>query len=411
MGWNDWYSVYCGVSAQLVEQTAQAMVDNGLEAAGYDYVNIDDCWMAGSRDSAGNLVADPTRFPDGIGRWPIYVHSARAQARHLRGRRHDHVRALAGELWPRGPGRGHVRRPGASTTSSTTAATSRTATSRGERAAGAADAVHAHEQCARARPGDRSSSRCAIPDPRRRSLDVGRADRQPVADDPRHPGQLRVDAGQLRGQRRSVQQTPGRGPGTTRTSSRSATAAARRPSTAREFSLWAEMSAPLIASTNVGALSPSRSAIYENRNVIAVDQDPLGRQGVPISSAGGAVGPDQAAPGRRPRGAAVQLDQYRGHASRPAPAAAGCASAGVQPAGPVEQRRDRERRAGSVRSCRRTAWRCTGSSRSTAGAPGGLRRTRCCRSPRRRRNSTSGRSTPCARRSPTTASPRSSASS
>jgi alpha-galactosidase len=51
-----------------------------------------------------------------------------------------------------------------------------------------------------------------------------------------------------------------------------------------EFSLWAEMAAPLISSTNIAALTPAELAIYENSGVIAVDQDPLGQQGVPISS-------------------------------------------------------------------------------------------------------------------------------
>ena len=54
-----------------------------------------------------------------------------------------------------------------------------------------------------------------------------------------------------------------------------------------EFSLWAEMAAPLIASTNIAGLSPAALTIYENRNVIAVDQDPLGTQGVPVSRSGG----------------------------------------------------------------------------------------------------------------------------
>src|SRR5580700_2160844 len=36
MGWNDWYSSYCNVNAQLVELTAQEMVNNGMKAAGYD---------------------------------------------------------------------------------------------------------------------------------------------------------------------------------------------------------------------------------------------------------------------------------------------------------------------------------------------------------------------------------------
>src|SRR5437660_754077 len=54
-----------------------------------------------------------------------------------------------------------------------------------------------------------------------------------------------------------------------------------------EFSLWAEMAAPLVASTNIATLSSRALAIYENSRVIAVDQDPLGAQGVPIARAGG----------------------------------------------------------------------------------------------------------------------------
>src|SRR3954451_20579956 len=63
MGWNDWNAYGCNVSDQLVEQTAQAMHNNGMQAAGYQYVNIDDCWMAHGRDGSGNLVADSTKFP------------------------------------------------------------------------------------------------------------------------------------------------------------------------------------------------------------------------------------------------------------------------------------------------------------------------------------------------------------
>jgi alpha-galactosidase len=54
-----------------------------------------------------------------------------------------------------------------------------------------------------------------------------------------------------------------------------------------EFSLWAEMAAPLIASTNLTTLTPAARAILENPNVIAIDQDPLARPGVPISNARG----------------------------------------------------------------------------------------------------------------------------
>ncbi len=75
MGWNDWNAYGCNVSEQLVEQTALAMHDDGLQAAGYQYVNIDDCWMSASRDTSGNLVANPAKFPDGIAAVASYVHS------------------------------------------------------------------------------------------------------------------------------------------------------------------------------------------------------------------------------------------------------------------------------------------------------------------------------------------------
>jgi alpha-galactosidase len=43
MGWNDWNAYACNVSEQLVEQTALAMHNDGMQAAGYQYVNIGDC--------------------------------------------------------------------------------------------------------------------------------------------------------------------------------------------------------------------------------------------------------------------------------------------------------------------------------------------------------------------------------
>lgn len=49
-----------------------------------------------------------------------------------------------------------------------------------------------------------------------------------------------------------------------------------------QFSLWAEMAAPLIAGANLTTLSRADRSIYENRGVIAVDQDPLARQVDPV---------------------------------------------------------------------------------------------------------------------------------
>src|SRR5262245_5485104 len=66
IGFNDWNAYGCNVSDSLIRSTALAMHNNGMQAAGYQYVNIDDCWMTRNRDAAGNLVPDPVKFPNGI---------------------------------------------------------------------------------------------------------------------------------------------------------------------------------------------------------------------------------------------------------------------------------------------------------------------------------------------------------
>lgn len=74
MGWNSWNKFGCDVSEQMIREMADAMVSSGMRDAGYQYVNIDDCWQV-SRDSGGNIVADPARFPNGIKALADYVHS------------------------------------------------------------------------------------------------------------------------------------------------------------------------------------------------------------------------------------------------------------------------------------------------------------------------------------------------
>jgi alpha-galactosidase len=74
MGWNPWYQFGCKSNDQLVEQTAQAIASSGMAADGYRYVNLDDCWMAPTRDTSDALQADPQAFPDGIPGLASYVH-------------------------------------------------------------------------------------------------------------------------------------------------------------------------------------------------------------------------------------------------------------------------------------------------------------------------------------------------
>jgi len=74
MGWNSWNNFGCNPSESLIKSVADAMVSSGMAAAGYNYVNIDDCWMSG-RDSSGNLLADTAKFPSGIKALADYVHA------------------------------------------------------------------------------------------------------------------------------------------------------------------------------------------------------------------------------------------------------------------------------------------------------------------------------------------------
>jgi alpha-galactosidase len=74
MGWNSWNKYGCNVSETLIMGMADAMVSSGMKDAGYEYVVIDDCWQV-SRDENGDIVADKDRFPHGIKYLADYIHS------------------------------------------------------------------------------------------------------------------------------------------------------------------------------------------------------------------------------------------------------------------------------------------------------------------------------------------------
>ncbi len=74
MGWNSWNTFRCDVNEKLIKEMADAIVENGLDKAGYEYVVIDDCWQV-ERDKNGIIQADPERFPSGMKALADYVHS------------------------------------------------------------------------------------------------------------------------------------------------------------------------------------------------------------------------------------------------------------------------------------------------------------------------------------------------
>jgi hypothetical protein len=63
MGWNSWNSFANIVNSQIVQQQAKALASNGMKDAGYEYVVIDEGWWLGKRDAAGNIVVDPKQWP------------------------------------------------------------------------------------------------------------------------------------------------------------------------------------------------------------------------------------------------------------------------------------------------------------------------------------------------------------
>lgn len=75
MGWNNWAHYMCDVDESKVVANADALVSTGLAAKGYDTVTVDDCWMAKSRDADGNLVVDTQKFPHGMAWLGDHLHA------------------------------------------------------------------------------------------------------------------------------------------------------------------------------------------------------------------------------------------------------------------------------------------------------------------------------------------------
>lgn len=84
MGWMSWERFGCQrdcatfpddcINAALYKSMANTVVNQGFREAGYKFINVDDCYLQRTRDSAGNLQADPTRFPGGMEALGQYLH-------------------------------------------------------------------------------------------------------------------------------------------------------------------------------------------------------------------------------------------------------------------------------------------------------------------------------------------------
>jgi alpha-galactosidase len=76
MGWSTWNVFHCDYTESDLIEIADALVSSGMLSAGYKYLNIDDCWEDSSRDPiSGKLKYNATRFPHGMLALADYVHS------------------------------------------------------------------------------------------------------------------------------------------------------------------------------------------------------------------------------------------------------------------------------------------------------------------------------------------------
>ncbi|MET7934910.1 NPCBM/NEW2 domain-containing protein [Streptomyces sp. NPDC005322] len=283
MGFNNWNSTHCRAefNEAMVKGIADIFVAKGLKDAGYQYVNLDDCWALPRRDADGKLVPDPARFPNGIKAVADYVHSKglRLGIYTSAGTKTCDNAGFPGAL-------GHERSDARqfadwgidylkydNCNNQGVDAKQRYRTMR--------DALKAASETT-GRPIVYSICEWGQNKPWEWAADVGQLWRT--------TGDISDNWGSMLSiAKQDLPLAPYAGPGhwndpdmlevgnggMTDTEYRS------------HFSLWSIMAAPLLIGTDLRKATPETYEILGNREVIAIDQDPLGKQGVVVSSEGG----------------------------------------------------------------------------------------------------------------------------
>ena len=276
MGWNSWNTFGCKVDERLIRQIADAMVASGMKEAGYEYIDIDDCWHGG-RDADGFIQADPRAFPSGMKALADYVHGKGLKlgiysdagnttcAGRPGSRGHEYQDALTYARW----GIDYVKYDWCDTKGLDPA--SAYATMR--------DAIHRA-----GRPMLFSICEWGDNKPWEWAKDVGHAWRTTGDIHPcwncehSHGSWSSLGVLPILDKQAGLRQYAGPGhwndPDMLQVGNGGMTHAEYRS----HFSLWAMMAAPLLIGTDLRTISPADLEILLNRDVIAVNQDPLGVQ-------------------------------------------------------------------------------------------------------------------------------------
>lgn len=75
LGYNTWNAFQCNIDEDLILETAHLMQSLGLQDAGYNYVNIDDCYAEKNRTADGDIVEDHVRFKNGMKKLSQQIHA------------------------------------------------------------------------------------------------------------------------------------------------------------------------------------------------------------------------------------------------------------------------------------------------------------------------------------------------
>ena len=279
MGWNSWNRFGCNVNEAAIRAAADGMAASGMKDAGYQYVVIDGCWTA-PRDPAGKLRADPVKFPSGIQALADYVHSKGLKfgiytatgfkdcAGYPSSRGYEFQDARQFAAW----GVDYLKLDSCGTPSKVYPFASVTM----REALLAAGRPILFSLCGGDEPwlwGARVGSLL------RTANDI-----KPVFFDPKHPKQPEAVLDILDDQ---AELYPYAGPGHWNDPDMLQVGNGMTEDEDRaHFSLWAILAAPLIAGNDLAHMSEATRAILTNREVIAIDQDPLGMQGRRVAKNG-----------------------------------------------------------------------------------------------------------------------------
>ena len=286
MGWNGYNRFVHDVTESRVEEQARSMIMSGMAAAGYKYVNIDGGWDLMWRGPHGVLVPDPRKFPHGIKPVVDYVHSLGLKfGIYTSVGQYNCAYTSAGSF-------GHFQQDAATF------------------AAWGVDYVKVdwcfipykvyrgmnHRQVGELLAGQMGAALAATGRPMIYDVNDPLVVDQTWTWAPKlsHLWRTADDsrdgfASLLMNFTRNVGRFGSARPGNWNDPDMLEIGNGGMTDTEyqAEFSLWAEMAAPLIAGTDLATMSDQTRAILTNAQVIGVDQDPLGRQGYPVASSGG----------------------------------------------------------------------------------------------------------------------------